>query len=90
MITIHTAHLNLGSNKGTLLNDPHQQLLGMGNLIRHVPINKTSEYRNPKVKALLKRAAAFAISDMEHASRSKGTTVLKMRVQGGRSHCTFA
>lgn len=72
MITIHTAHLNLGSNKGTLLNDPHQQLLGMGNLIRHLPINKTSEYRNSKVKALVKRAVAFVISDMEHGRDRRG------------------
>ena len=51
MLPIYTNHLNLGFNKGTLLKDPNKLLTGTGNLIRHIDIKKTSDYRNPKVKA---------------------------------------
>jgi hypothetical protein len=38
MIPIYTKHLNLGFNKGTLLDDPHGLLTGTGTLIPHIPI----------------------------------------------------
>lgn len=79
MIPIYTAHLNLGFNKGTLLKDPHHLLQGTGNLIRHIPITKPSDYRNAKVKALVKEAVAFAIADMEKPSKSKGMTISKIK-----------
>jgi hypothetical protein len=56
MLPIYTNHLNLGFNKGTLLKDPAELLTGTGNLIRHIDINKPADYRNPKVKALIKEA----------------------------------
>jgi len=53
MLPIYTNHLNLGFNKGTLLKDPYKLLTGTDNLIGHIDIKRTSDYKNPKVKALI-------------------------------------
>ena len=87
MIPIYTAHLDLNFNKGTLLKDPHKLLQGTGNLIRHIPIAKASDYRNAKVKALIKAATEFAIADLDvptkrlrpDASGAKGKTISKIK-----------
>ncbi|TCD21100.1 DUF1801 domain-containing protein [Pedobacter psychrodurus] len=78
MIPIYTNHLNLGFNKGTLINDPHALLQGTGKLIRHIPIEKVSDYRNDKLKALIQAAVAFAINDMDKPSKSAGKTISKI------------
>lgn len=72
LIPIYTAHLNFGFNKGTLLKDPHKLLQGTGNLIRHIPIAKASDYRNAKVIALINAAAEFAIADLDAPTKAKG------------------
>ena len=74
MLPIYTNHFNLGFNKGTVLVDPHGLLTGTGNLIRHVDINVPKDYRNPKVKALILEAAAFAAEDMAKPSKIKKPT----------------
>ena len=79
MLPIYTNHLNLGFNKGTLLKDPNKLLTGTGNLIRHIDVKKTSDYRNPKVKALIKEAIDFAIKDMDKPSKSMGKTISKIK-----------
>ena len=78
MIPIYTNHLNLGFNKGTLLNDPHRLLVGTGNLIRHIPIKQPRDYRNSKVEALIKEAIAFAIKDMQKPTKSIGKVISKI------------
>lgn len=78
MLPIYTNHLNLGFNKGTLLKDPHQLLTGTGNLIRHIDVKKPGDYRNLKVKALIKAAIDFAIRDMEKPTKSVGKTISKI------------
>jgi hypothetical protein len=78
MIPIYTKHLNLGFNKGTLLSDPHQLLTGTGKLIRHIDVVKPSDYRNPKVKSLIKAAFDFAIRDMDKPSQATGLTISKI------------
>ncbi len=78
MIPIYTSHLNLGFNKGTLLKDPHKLLTGTGNLIRHMDVKKPSDYRNPKLKALIKEAMNFAVSDMDKPSKATGKTISKI------------
>lgn len=78
MLPIYTNHLNLGFNKGTLLKDPHQLLTGTGNLIRHIDVEKTGDYRNPKVKALIKEAVSFAIKDADKPTKSLGKTISKI------------
>ena len=79
MIPIYTNHLNLGFNKGTLIKDSHKLLSGTGNLIRHIPITETADYRNKKVKDLVKSAVAFAIKDMDKPTTSNGTTISKIK-----------
>ncbi|TCC88219.1 DUF1801 domain-containing protein [Pedobacter frigiditerrae] len=79
MIPIYTNHLNLGFNKGTLLDDPHQLLVGTGNLIRHIPIKEKSDYRNDKIKALIIAAISFAIKDMDKPTKSVGKTISKIK-----------
>ena len=78
MLPIYTNHLNLGFNKGTLINDPHKLLKGTGNLIRHIPVNTASDYRNKKVKDLIQSAVDLAIRDMDKPGRSIGTTISKI------------
>lgn len=79
MIPIYTNHLNLGFNKGTLINDPHALLTGTGNLIRHIPIVAPADYRNKKVKDLTRSAVDFAIKDMEKPAHSLGKTISKIK-----------
>jgi Domain of unknown function (DU1801) len=79
LIPIYTNHLNLGFSKGTLLSDPHNLLTGTGNLMRHIPIAATADYRNARVKALVKEAARYAVKDMDKPSASVGMTVSKIK-----------
>lgn len=81
MLPIYTNHLNLGFSKGTLINDPHKLLKGTGNLIRHIPISTTAEYRNPHVKTLIKSAVDFAIKDMDKPTAFAGETISKIGVK---------
>lgn len=79
MIPIYTNHLNLGFNKGTLISDPHKLLTGTGNLIRHIPVDTTADYRNKKVKDLVKSSVDFAIKDMDKLTKSVGQTISKIK-----------
>lgn len=79
MLPIYTNHLNLGFNKGTLLKDPNQLLTGTGKLIRHIDVNKPSDYRNPEVNALIREAIDFAIKDMDKPTKSIGKTISKIK-----------
>ncbi len=78
MLPIYTNHLNLGFNKGTLINDPHKLLKGTGNLIRHIPIDTPADYRNKKVRDFIKSAADFAVKDMDKPTKVAGTTISKI------------
>lgn len=79
MIPVYSNHLKLGFNKGTLLKDPHRLLTGTGNLIRHIDIDSTKDYRDNKVKTLIKAAAAFARKDMDKPSVVSGQTISKIK-----------
>lgn len=79
MLPIYTNHVNLGFNKGTLLKDSNKLLTGTGNLIRHIDVKQTSDYRNPKVKALIKEAIDFSIKDMDKPTKSIGKTISKIK-----------
>lgn len=79
MLPIYTNHLNLGFNKGTRLKDPHGLLTGTGSLIRHIDVKKPADYRNPKVKALVKEAIAFAIKDMDKPTKAIGKAISKIK-----------
>lgn len=79
MLPIYSNHLNLGFNKGTLLKDPYNLLTGTGNLIRHINVKNPKDYRNPKVKALIKVAIDFAIKDMDKPTKVIGKTISKIK-----------
>ena len=79
MLPIYTNHFNLGFNKGTLLRDPNQLLTGTGKLIRHIDVKKPSDYRNPKVTALIQEAIDFSIKDMDKPTKSIGKTISKIK-----------
>ncbi|WP_282089998.1 DUF1801 domain-containing protein [Aquimarina algiphila] len=81
MIPIYTNHLNLGFNKGVLIDDPHTLLTGTGKLIRHIPIIKKEDYQNNKVESLIKSAIDFAINDMDKPSKSSGKIISKIKTK---------
>lgn len=82
MLPVYTNHVNLGFAKGTLIKDPHRLLKGTGNLIRHVPVETPKDYRNAKIKALIKSAVDFAIQDMEKPTESIGKVISKIKTTG--------
>lgn len=48
-------------------------------LIRHIDVKKPSDYRNPKVKALIEEAINFAIHDMVKPTKFTGQTISKIK-----------
>ena len=78
-LPIYSKHMNLGFNKGNLLKDPHGLLKGTGKLIRHIEVKTKKDYRNAKVKALIKEAIAFAIGDMDKPTKSLGQCISKIK-----------
>jgi len=78
MLPVYTHHLNLGFNKGTLLQDPHKLLTGTGNLIRHIDVAVPADYRNANVKDLAQSAVRFALSDMDKPGKAVGQTISKI------------
>ena len=81
MLPIYTNHINLGFNKGTLLDDPHKLLKGTGRLIRHIPVDTKKDYRNKKVTDLIRTAIEFAIRDMDNPTKSIGRTISKIQAK---------
>jgi hypothetical protein len=82
MIPIYTNHLNLGFNKGTLIEDPHLLLTGTGNLIRHIPVQVPEDYRNNKVKKLVQSAIELALEDMTTKTKTTRKTISKIKKAG--------
>lgn len=78
MIPIYTNHLHLGFNKGTLLEDPLGLLQGTGKLIRHIPVTKPVDYRNPDTEQLVRAAIRFSLADTETKNRPSGKTISKI------------
>jgi len=78
MIPIYKSHLNLGFNKGTLLNDPHKLLKGTGKLIRHIPINSMEDLKNSNIAELIKKAVEFELENMENPILKIGITISKI------------
>lgn len=78
-IPIYTKHLNLGFNKGVLLDDPSNLLKGTGKLIRHIPISIEKDYRNKDVTALVKKAIKLAQDDLEEVPQILGQNISKIK-----------
>ena len=81
-IPIYSSHLNLGFNKGTLLSDPNNLLMGSGKLIRHIPIKTKAGLKNKAVKQLIKNAIDYAIKDMDKEPKLIGQTISKIKQRG--------
>ena len=79
MLPIYTNHLNLGFNKGTLLDDPHGLLTGTGKLIRHIAVKSPKDYRNKKVKDLIRSAIKLPEKQMDKPTKSTGKTISKIK-----------
>ncbi|MEE9372638.1 MAG: DUF1801 domain-containing protein [Saprospiraceae bacterium] len=79
MIPIYSNHLNLGFNKGVLLDDPHLLLKGTGKFIRHIPISNETEYRNDKVRMIIMAAIDLASSEMSGKANPKERTISKIK-----------
>jgi hypothetical protein len=60
-IVAYSSHVNLGFNRGALLPDPNNVLLGSGKAIRHIPIRTHRELEQPFVRRYI-RAAIEQIS----------------------------
>ncbi len=78
MIPIYKSHLNLGFNKGTLLNDPHKLLKGTGKLIRHIPINSMEDLKNSNIAELIKKAVEFELENRKNPIQKVGKTISKI------------
>ena len=79
MLPIYTNHVNLGFNKGILLQDKKNLLKGTGKLIRHINIDKLGAYRNNDVRQLIKEAIKIANADLKGYA-SKRLTISKIKV----------
>tara|TARA_R110002124_G_scaffold251205_4_gene416423 strand:+ start:6015 stop:6452 length:438 start_codon:yes stop_codon:yes gene_type:complete len=79
MIPIYTNHLNLGFNKGTLLEDPYNLLQGTGKLIRHISIESEADFENDMVKDLIEKAIVLAIEDSNAKKLNEGLVISKIK-----------
>lgn len=80
MIPIYTNHLNLGFNKGTILNDEHNLLQGTGKLIRHIPITTSNHFNNKKVSNLVTNAIELALADRKNPPKRDGIIISKIKI----------
>jgi hypothetical protein len=77
-IPVYTNHINLGFNKGAVLNDSNKLLSGTGKLIRHIRISKSNDYRNHEVESLIKEAFDLALDDRNQPNKNVGKTISKI------------
>lgn len=55
-VATYAGHVNLGFNRGALLEDPENLLKGTGKLIRHIRLNSKSDLQKKPVKELITAA----------------------------------
>ena len=79
MIPIYKNHLNLGINKGALLNDTNNLLQGTGKLIRHIPISTIDDFNNNQVAELIQSAIDLAIENSTAPPGITGTSISKIK-----------
>lgn len=77
-IAVYTKHVNLGFNRGALLDDPQGLLKGSGKWIRHITIKTLADLVRPEIKAYLRRARADAgLSPTRQRKESEVVSVVK-------------
>ena len=79
LIPIYTAHLNLGFQRGVLLNDSLHLLEGTGKLMRHIPIKNLDDFHKEAVYHLIDEAYQLAIEDAGASSALNGKTISKIK-----------
>lgn len=79
MISIYSNHLNLGFNRGTLLDDPQNLLQGTGKWIRHIPIENKASFKNEAVENMINEAIALALEDSGAKELNQGITISKIK-----------
>ena len=79
MIPIYTNHLNLGFNKGTMLDDPDHMLQGTGKFIRHVPIKNKDTYKSTSLQRLIQASIEYSLNDTDATIVKPGITISKIK-----------
>jgi len=76
-VAVYSAHVNIGLNHGTELDNSSGLLEGTGNLIRHISIRTAADLKNPALRKVL--GEAYKLAGMkETTGKLKGlTTVIK-------------
>lgn len=57
-IATYTHHVNLGFNRGALLEDPHHVLKGTGKTVRHIRIASAADLKQPFLRDYIRAAMA--------------------------------
>jgi len=78
-IPIYTNHLNLGFNKGVLLEDPHSLLEGTGKFIRHIHLRDSSDLESKGLRDLIAAAVNFSKGDVDTDQYVTGQTINKIK-----------
>lgn len=78
LVPIYTDHFNLGFQRGVLLDDPNNLLLGTGILMRHIRITTSADFNSQAVKLLLDQAFNLALEDSKNVQLD-GKTISKIK-----------
>jgi hypothetical protein len=72
-ISVHRKHVNLGFQRGSLLEDPNGVLRGAGPWMRHIQIKSSADLDRPDLRAFLRAACTEA--DHTPSPGRKGTVL---------------
>ncbi len=78
-IPVYSQHLNLGFNKGAILDDPNGLLTGTGKWIRHIKVSQEKDYDNEQVQGLIHQAIQLSFEDLKEKDLKKGQVVSKIK-----------
>jgi len=70
-IAVYAQWVNLGFNRGSLLDDPNGVLAGTGRWVRHIRISTPGDLKRPVVRGFVKTAAAGAERSGAQAPKSR-------------------
>jgi hypothetical protein len=68
-IAVYASWVNLGFNRGSLLEDPQKLLRGTGRWIRHIRLSDFADLERPAVRHLVRAAVASAVRPDSAASK---------------------
>lgn len=77
-IAVYSKYVNIGFNKGTVLDDPKSLLKGTGISIRHITVPDFAIFPDKYVKGLLKQAFKLSLEQLENKQQKiKGQSIIK-------------